>query len=94
MQKALDEQKVNIEAVMEFNEGLKTDNENLNETLRKLKEDHDKEKNRLIEEVRKEQSKRKEILTSLDSTDQDKVRTSQRIVTQDKEMDRMNMLYR
>ena len=46
------------------------------------------------EALEKEKGKRKDILTSLDTTDADKVRTSQRLVTQDKEMDRMHMLYR
>ena len=36
----------------------------------------------------------KDMVESLDSNDVAKVRTSQRLNIQDKEMDRMNMLYR
>ena len=42
----------------------------------------------------KEQAKMKDMVESLDSNDVAKVRTSQRLNIQDKEMDRMNMLYR
>ena len=42
----------------------------------------------------KEQAKMKDMVESLDSSDVAKVRTSQRLNIQDKEMDRMNMLYR
>lgn len=83
MQKALNKQKADIDLVMELNESLKMSKERLSEKLAQLKE-----------ELQKEKTKRKEFLESLNENDVEKVRTSQRLVTQDKEMDRMNMLYR
>ena len=94
MQKQLDSQNENIQSVMEYNEALGEDKEKLQQQLIKLKEEHEAEKLKLQEALEKEKGKRKDILTSLDTTDADKVRTSQRLVTQDKEMDRMHMLYR
>lgn len=94
MQKQLDSQNENIQSVMEYNEALGEDKGKLQQQLIKLKEEHEAEKLKLQEALEKEKGKRKDILTSLDPTDADKVRTSQRLVTQDKEMDRMHMLYR
>ena len=83
MQKALDKQKVDIDLVMELNEAVKTKLSRTQAQVEKLKGD-----------LQKEKDKRDEILQSLNETDRDKVRNSQRLQTQDKEMDRMNMLYR
>ena len=94
MQKALKKQKVDIELVMELNEKLKTNKERLEEKLAKLEADIRKEKEQRLAEVSKEKKHRSSILESLNETDLQKVRSSARLVTQDKEMDRMNMLYR
>ena len=94
MQKALKKQKTDIDLVMELNTKLKTNKDGLEEKMAKLEADIRKEKERRLAEVNKEKKHRSSILESLNETDQQKVRTSQRLVTQDKEMDRMNMLYR
>ena len=62
--------------------------------MAKLELEIRKEKDRRIAEVEKEKSRTSTMLESLNETDQQKLRTSQRLQTQDKEMDRMNMLYR
>lgn len=79
---------------MELNDKLKTNKAGLEEKLAKLELDVRKERERRIAEVQKEKQHTSEILESLNETDQQKIRTSQRLQTQDKEMDRMNMLYR
>lgn len=83
--------------------GAQEDNEKLQVALRKQKADIDlvmelneslKEKNkRLEEEYKKEKQKRADLLSSLSSDDTDKIRTSQRLQTQDSQMTKMNMLY-
>ena len=83
MQKAINKQKADIELVIELNESLKLNKKRL------------EEKNAKIEaEVKKERERQKEILDSLSETDAQKVRASLRLDKQDKEMERMNMLYR
>ena len=62
--------------------------------MAKLELEIRKEKDRRLAEVEKEKNRTTTMLESLNETDQQKLRTSQRLQTQDKEMDRMNMLYR
>ena len=78
----------------ELNATLKTNKVRLEEKMAKLELEIRKEKDRRIAEVEKEKSRTSTMLESLNETDQQKLRTSQRLQTQDKEMDRMNMLYR
>ena len=94
MQKALQKQKGDIELVSELNATLKTNKVRLEEKMAKLELEIRKEKDRRIAEVEKEKNRTSTMLESLNETDQQKLRTSQRLQTQDKEMDRMNMLYR
>ena len=68
MQKALDGQKNQINLVVELNESLKTKQTRTEEKVKKLQTD-----------LQHEKDKRVELLQSLNTTDKDKVRNSQRL---------------
>ena len=79
---------------MELNEKLKTNKQRLEATLVKQETELRKEKERRLADINKEKKHTSGILDSLNETDEQKVRISHRLQIQDKEMDRMNMLYR
>ena len=68
LQKALKKQKEDIDIVMEMNETLKIKQTRLEEKNKKLND-----------ELTKEKDKRNSIVNSLNATDTEKVRTSQRL---------------
>ena len=79
MQKALQKQKNDIELVSELNATLKTNKVRLEEKMAKLELEIRKEKDRRIAEVEKEKNRTSTMLESLNETDQQKLRTSQRL---------------
>ena len=72
---------------MEMNNKLK-----LNKS--KLESELSNQKQKAKEALLSEKNKQKDIMDSLNETDQQKVRTSRRLETQDQDIDKLKMLYR
>ena len=72
---------------MEMNNKLKLNKSKLESELANYKQ---KAKEALLQE----KNKQKDIMDSLNETDQQKVRTSRRLETQDQDIDKLKMLYR